>query len=479
MESWRESRWINKMTVRLDFSHMISDFVGGIRGISRGEIDELAPRALAIDGNIEAERKAGDLGFYQLPYDMEAANAVLKRASHLQGKCDDFVVLGIGGSALGGIAIFRALCHPLHNLVSQADRGGTPRVFVLDNIDPATFTSVLRFIHPERAVFNVITKSGTTAETLSQFLIIRQMLIDRIGEESVREHLVVTTGVKGGQLRTLAEEEGYPLLSIPENVGGRFSVLSPVGLFPAAMFGVDILELLAGARYMDERCRTNQLWQNPAYLSGALHYLANVRKGLHIAVMMPYSDALIQVAYWFRQLWAEGLGKAETTSGEIVNVGQTPVVALGVTDQHSQLQLYSEGPFNKLITFLLVENSGETVVIPPPPEQMDGQSYLGGHGLEELMKSEAQATQFALTKAGRSNMSLILPEINPFTIGQLLFLLEVQTVFTGGLYDVNPMDQPGVEASKQYIYGMMGRIGFEDKAREAKEWQTRKGRYVI
>ncbi len=479
MERWREPHWVNKITVRLDFSHMMSDFVGGNRGITRGEIDELIPRALAIAGNIEAKRKDGEWGFYQLPYDIEAADRVLQISSSFQGKCDDFIVLGIGGSALGGIALFRALCHPLHNLTSKSDRGGTPRVFFLDNVDPTTFKSVLDLIHLERAVFNVVTKSGSTAETLSQFLIIRQMLMERIGKESVKEHLVVTTGSKQGALKALAEEEGYPLLSIPENVGGRFSVLSPVGLFPAAMSGIDVLELLAGARYMDKRCQSNQLWQNPAYLGGALHYLADVRKGLNITVMMPYSDALIQVAYWFRQLWAESLGKAETSSGEIVNVGQTPVVALGVTDQHSQLQLYLEGPFNKLITFLLLENSGETIAIPPQLEQSEEFYYLGGHSLDELMKAEAQATQLALAKAGRSNMSLILPEINPFTIGQLLFLLEVQTVFTGGLYDINPMDQPGVEASKHYIYGMMGRSGFADKAREVKEWQDRKGRYII
>ena len=479
VERWRDTHWSNRMAIRLDFSHMMSDFVGGNIGISQGEIDELIPRALAIADSIEAKRKAGELGFYQLPYDLEAVDTVLQMASRLQGKCNDFIVLGIGGSALGSSALFRSLCHPLHNLLSKPNRGGTPRFFVLDNIDPRTFRSVLDLIHPERTIFNVISKSGTTVETLSQFLIIRQMLTERMGKESMKERLVVTTGPKPGSLMALSEAEGYPLLSIPESVGGRFSVLSTVGLFPAAMLGIDIAELLAGARYMDERCQSNQLWQNPAYLSGALHYLADVRKGLNIVVMMPYSDALIQVAYWFRQLWAESLGKAQTTSGEVVNVGQTPVVTLGVTDQHSQLQLYLEGPFNKFVTFLLVENPGEAIPIPPLPEQREGLSYLGGHTLEELIKVEAQATQFALAQAGRSNMSLTLPEVNPFTIGQLLFLLEVQTVFTSGLYDINPMDQPGVEASKQYIYGMMGRSGFEDKAREIKEWQNRKGRYII
>jgi len=479
VESWRDPEWADKMTLRLDFSHMMSDFIGADKGITREEIDELIPRALEIAANIKNKRETGEWGFYQMPYDIKTADKVRQMASLFKDKCDDFVVLGIGGSALGGIALFHALCHPLHNLVSKSDRGGAPRVFFLDNVDPATFSSVLDFVNLERTVFNVVSKSGSTAETVSQFLIVHQMLIERLGKESVREHLVVTTGVKGGQLRILAEKEGYPLLTVPENVAGRFSVLSTVGLFPAAMCGIDVPGLLAGARHMDERCKSDQLWQNPAYMAGALHYLADVRKGLNIAVMMPYSDALFQVACWFRQLWAESLGKAETTSGETVNAGQTPVVALGVTDQHSQLQLYSEGPFDKLITFLLVEKSGNEVPIPPQPEQREEMSYLGGHSLEELMKAEAQATQFALARTGRSNMSLILPEINPFTIGQLLFLLEAQTVFASGLYDVNPMDQPGVEASKHYTYGMIGRNGFEDKAREAEEWQNRKGRYII
>jgi glucose-6-phosphate isomerase len=195
--------------------------------------------------------------------------------------------------------------------------------------------------------------------------------------------------------------------------------------------------------------------------------------------MMPYSDQLLQVAFWFRQLWAESLGKERDLSGKTVNSGQTPVEALGVTDQHSQLQLYSEGPFNKLITFLLVDNYGDDVPVPSWSGQGEWLSYLGGHSLGELIGIEARSTQLALTKAGRSNMIIILPEINAYTVGQLLFMLQVQTVFAGGLYNVNAMDQPGVEASKKFIQGMLGRKGFEDKAREAAEWQGRKSEYVL
>lgn len=479
MERWRDPQWTGKMTLRLDFNSMMAESIGQARGITRQEVNELAPRASSVARSIEARRNSGELGFYQLPYDLAAADEVWQMARSLRGKCDDFVVLGIGGSARGGVALFHTLCHPLHNLLPKSARRGRPRIFFLDNIDPRTFKTTFDFINPEKAIFNVITKSGNTAETVSQFLIVQQMLTEKLGKESAKEHIVVTTGTRPNSLKVLAQKAGYPLLAIPENVGGRYSVLSPVGLFPATMLGIDILELLAGARYFDERSKSDQLWQNPAYLTSALYYLADTRKGLNIAVMMPYYDALIQVAYWFRQLWAEGLGKARTISGKRVNVGQTPVVAWGTTDQHSQLQLYTEGPFNKLITFLLVEDFGETMPIPPMISGSAEFAYLGGHSLAELIRAEAQATRFALTQAGRSNMSLILPEVNPFTIGQLLFWLEAQTVFTGGLYDINPMDQPGVEASKQYAYGLMGRRGFEDKAREIKEWQARRGQYII
>jgi glucose-6-phosphate isomerase len=456
---------------------MMTESIGQARGITRQEVNELAPRALSVARSIEARRKSQELGLYQLPYDLATTDEVLQIAHSLQGKCDDFVVLGIGGSALGGVALARALGHPIHNLLTKSGRRGRPRIFFLDNIDPRTFKSILDFINLEKTIFNVITKSGNTAETMSQFLIVQHMLAEKLGKKSAKEHIVVTTSTRPNSLKVLAEKAGYPLLAIPENVGGRYSVLSPVGLFPATMLGIDIQELLAGARHTDERGKSDELWQNPTYLTGALYYLADIRKGLNIAVMMPYCDALVQVAYWFRQLWAEGLGKARTTSGKRANVGQTPVVAWGTTDQHSQLQLYTEGPFNKLITFLLVEDLGETV--PIPSKQSAELAYLGGHSLSELIRAEAQATRFALTRAGRSNMSLILPEVNPFTIGQLLFWLEVQTVFTGGLYDINPMDQPGVEASKHYAYGLMGRRGFEDKAKEIKKWQARPGRYII
>lgn len=443
----------DEKAIKLDYSGMMSESIGSQSGITPEELDELVPAAQAADKRVVEKRDSGEYGFYRLPYDSENIDTVLRMAETYHGTFDDFVVLGIGGSALGAKALFLSLCSPLHNLLSPEETNRIPRIHFLDNIDPVTIKSILDYINPQNTLFNVITKSGTTVETISQFLIVRKILEDKLGKNAVAEHLVITTGDRGSSLYKIARGNEYPLLTVPENVGGRFSVFSPVGLFPAAMMGIDITELLAGARFMDERTRTGNLRENPAYMSGALHYLTDTRKGLNISVMMPYSNALYQVAYWFRQLWAEGLGKKMTVSGEMVNSGQTPVAALGATDQHSQLQLYTEGPFDKMITFLKVEDHGINIGIPESPE--DEYSYLAGHSIEKLINIEMESTRLALTEAGRSNMCLILPEISPFVIGQLLFLLEVQTVFTAGLYDVNPLDQPGVEASKRYIKKML------------------------
>ncbi len=477
MSLWQNKDRVDKMTIRLDYSRMMADSIGGEHGITDSEIDELVPRATEIAKDIKKRRETGELGFYELPYDLAIADRVTELAKSLRERFDDLVVLGIGGSALGGIALSRSLYHPLHNLIRKAKKNGTRRAFFLDNIDPLTCKTVLERVNLDKTIFTIITKSGTTAETISQFLIVRQALEKKLGKAAAKDHVVVITGEQPNSLRTLAEKAKYITLTIPQNVGGRFSVLSPVGLFPAAILGIDIFELLAGARCMAERCESDNLRQNPAYLTGALHYLADMKKGLNIAVMIPYCDTLYQVAFWFRQLWAESLGKTRDLSGITVNVGQTPIVALGATDQHSQLQLYMEGPFNKMVTFLLVGKHDDDLPIPPVKEKE--YSYLSGHTLGELINIEAQATQLALTKAGRSNMSLTLPEVNPFTIGQLLFMLEVETVFTGGLYKVNPLDQPGVELSKHYIQGILGRQGFEKEAKEAADRLRQEKQYSI
>ncbi|MFW6381799.1 MAG: glucose-6-phosphate isomerase, partial [Bacillota bacterium] len=263
----------------------------------------------------------------------------------------------------------------------------------------------------------------------------------------------------------IAQKEGFPTFYIPDNVGGRFSVLTPVGLVFATFAGIDIEQLLAGAAFMDETCQTSSLYENPAYMNAVLQYLA-YQEGKTMSVMMPYAHSLKDVADWYRQLWAESLGKERDRQGNVVNVGPTPIKALGATNQHSQAQLYMEGPYDKVITFIEVEDYGLEVEIPESYPEIEGVSYLGGHTLNKLIKTEKKATELALTRRNRLNETIILPEVNEFTLGQLFYMLELQTAVVGELFDINAFNQPGVELGKHYTYGVLGREGYADKKEE-------------
>ncbi|MGO8761524.1 MAG: glucose-6-phosphate isomerase [Desulfobaccales bacterium] len=468
MKHYEDPTWIRSMQLSLDHNYAMAEFLGAI-GLKETDLHGLAPRLEAFHQGLPARRDSGQMGFMELPYQTQVVKEVRRVAKPLLEWCWDLVVLGIGGSALGARALHQALCHPQHNKFPMARRHLKLGLWVADNIDPDHLYGLLDGLDMRRTAFNVISKSGNTAETLAQFLWIYKLLKGRVGEAKARERLVLTTDPEQGPLRSLAAREHLASLAVPPNVGGRFSVLSAVGLLPAVLAGIDVEELLAGARFMDQRLKDAAPGQNPAYRLAALFYLFATAKARPILVFMPYASALAGMADWFGQLWAESLGKRQDLQGKVVNAGSTPVRALGTTDQHSQLQLYMEGPPDKLITFLAVDKFKHHLEIPNLYPDQEALSYLGGHSLDELLRVERQATAFNLMKAGRPNLTLHLPEINPFTIGQLIYLLEAVTVVAGSLFGVNAFDQPGVEGGKQTTYGLMGRRGFENYHREFAE----------
>ncbi|TYP00096.1 glucose-6-phosphate isomerase [Geothermobacter ehrlichii] len=455
------------MTIRFDYTCMMADVVGERCGIDPSELAALEERAAAIHRDLMARKEGGELPFYDLPFQDQVAGEVRRLADEVAERFDHLVVLGIGGSALGTQALFRALAPLYHNHLSREQRRGRPTLHVLDNVDPCGFGEALDLLAPDKTLFCVISKSGSTVETSGQFLVARQWLARAVGERW-KEHVVVITDPEKGGLRAMANEQGIRSLSIPPGVGGRFSVLTPVGLFPLAVAGVDIEALLAGAAQMSARVTRPGLMDNPAYLNAALQYLA-YQKGMRISVMMPYSDRLRDVADWFRQIWAESLGKKTALDGREVHVGPTPVKALGTTDQHSQVQLYIEGPFDKVITFLVVEDYGRDLRFERCVEapHLD---FLHGKSMAELIRAEQQATAVALVRAGRPNCSFILDRISAENLGGLLYLFEVQTLFAGGLFAIDPLDQPGVEAGKEYTYGLMERPGFAERKEEVEAW---------
>lgn len=446
------------MMLSLKYNNMLSSRLSG-RGIDPESLRQLQARFSAAHEDTRRRQESGELGFFALPFAGEVVDEIERFANGGGQAFENVVILGIGGSALGTIALRTALLNPFWNELTGEQREFYPRLYVIDNPDPVTFSAFLDRIDLRKTLFNVISKSGGTAETMSQMLIVRARLEEELGD-GYRGHLLFTTDPEKGVLRRLSAEEGIAALPVPANVGGRFSVLSAVGLLPAALVGIDIRELLAGAAEMIDRCDTDDLEQNPAGLFAALQYLADTEASAPIHVMMPYSDGLRDVADWYRQLWAESLGKQYNRQGEEVFLGPTPVKALGATDQHSQVQLYMEGPFDKTITFLSEKKRGTDLEIPQVYPGVDELEYLGGHTLGELLQVEKEATEEALMQRGRMNMTIELDEVNARSLGALFMFLQIATVYAGALYGVDPLDQPGVELGKQLTYARLGRKGY-------------------
>jgi glucose-6-phosphate isomerase len=448
------------MTVRLDLNGLLAGTVGAGQGVAPEELEALAPELDQVRRALAQRRAQGGLAFADLPYRRSDLHGIARTGLAVRDRFDTLVVLGIGGSALGAHALSQALGRP-----------DGLRVVVSDSIDPGALRTLLGELDLQRTLFNVVSKSGDTAETMARFLIVRDRLMREFGAVDYKDHIIVTTQAQGGSLRQIVNDEGFQSLSVPPDVDGRFSALTAVGLFPAAAAGVDIEELLAGAAMMDERMRAAESpLSDPALaLAGAFRVLANARSK-HIVVLMTYAEGLAAAGDWFCQLWGESLGKAVDRDGHIVEHGPTAVRARGSADQHSQLQLYLEGPRDKVVLFLRVEDHGEPLDIPVAFQDIEEVGCLGGNSLGSLLNGSQHATELALARRGRPSATLVLPTINAFTLGQLIYLLEMATVNTGWLAGIDPFGQPAIEEAKEFTFGLLGRPGFESRRAEVEAW---------
>lgn len=443
--------------IKLYYANVMEDAIGPKHGITVRQLEDLGKKTSPLIAQLNEERQVGETPYRDLPHDKEIAQKVKELVLELKDRCENLVVFGIGGSALGNIALHTALTPYMYNIDDKQRTG--PRLFVFDNIDPVQFGSFLDWIGDRlgKVIFNFISKSGQVAETISQFMIIHQLLLDKLGSKGYKEQIVVTTDAKRGILREITNNNpGFRSLDVPEGVGGRFSVLSPVGLFSAAMCGIDIDLLLEGARDMDEKVSNTEFDKNPAAVNAAINYFY-YNRGKKISVMMPYSYHLKDLADWYRQLWAESLGKARDLNLKEVFIGPTPVKALGTTDQHSQVQLYREGPNNKLFTFLQVNDFDKDPTIGPAPRCAPDLDFLAGKKLSILLNNEKKATEYALLESKRPCLTIVFPEVNAYTVGQFIYLYEVTTSFAGALFEINPYDQPAVELGKEATFALMGK----------------------
>jgi glucose-6-phosphate isomerase len=386
------------------------------------------------------------IGWYRLPESRNELDRVKEYAAEINVKADNLLLLGIGGSALGNIALRASLNPPRAN-----ETVGNLKLHVLDNVDPHVTKAVLDRLNTARTYVNVITKSGGTLETMATFFVTLDYFSRKLFPEEVARRFICTTDLEKSLLKDIARKLGFRMLSVPADVGGRFSVLSSVGLLSAAATGVDVDALLDGALSMRERCVSSDPGDNPALkLAETLHY-CGAELGYPMVVMMPYADSLYLWADWWRQLWAESLGKNCSMDGSLLAkpVGTTPIKALGSTDQHSQVQLYQEGPDDKVFIFLRVKEwskgPGKMTV---PDVAMDKFGYLNGKMFYSIIDAECRATQAALAEAGRICIEIAFERVDAHSVGEFIMLWMLATAYAGIRWNVNPFDQPGVEAGK-------------------------------
>ncbi|MFB6170419.1 MAG: glucose-6-phosphate isomerase [Haloarculaceae archaeon] len=412
-------------------------------GVSRDALDRLDERVADAHDHIDRGRADDEFGYATLNLPDRTDADAIRAAVDPLADSEAVLTVGIGGSALGAATVSMAL--------------GARDHYVLDNVDPADATRTLDALPLDRTAVNVVSKSGTTAETLANFLVVREAM-DRAGVDWT-ERTVVTTGT-GGPLRDLADRHDLPSLRVPEGVPGRFSALSSVGLVPAAILGLDVEGVLAGGARGADRL-AGSLFDCPAYAYGAVA-TALERRGATVNAFMPYAEALEPFAEWFAQLWAESLGK----DGQ----GQLPARALGATDQHSQLQLYRAGRHDRLVTLVRPRERADRSI---PETDVADLAYLGDATLGDLLDAEFEATEASLAAADQPNVRVELDALDAESVGELLYGMEAACILAGELQGVETFTQPAVEWGKRAARGLLGGGEFPEAAAVAEKTELR------
>ena len=430
--------------LRIDTTRLYQKGVGA-QGVAPTELDALMPELGRIHQELMSKSEGGldaEFACLNLHSGMPASLAQIESMAEQIRRFEDIAVIGIGGSSLGAKAVLQAV-------TATASGPSAPALHFLENTDPYHLDKLMQHSKAEKVAVICISKSGGTIETVVQYLILREWLEKNLGQNDARRHQWIVTDPEHGWLRGLAALENIPSLPVPPKVGGRYSVMTAVGLLPLATAGVDIRALLAGAAANAARCNSDRLDANPALEIAALLYLLDTGKKKRLSIMMPYADPLQLFGDWYRQLWAESLGKRIEGKAGKPTAGTLPVTALGSVDQHSQLQMYLESPLDKIFTFMAVDAWEHDLTIPVSAENRKSFPYLAGKRLSDIIEAEFEATRQVITDTGHPNMMLRLPALNADVLGQLIDLYQRITVYTGLLYGINPLDQPAVEKGKK------------------------------
>ena len=453
--------------LKINYYGVLEENVGA-HGISMEELESYSEKAKKAIDSIYNVRANTMLGWIDLPdTDKALLDHINTMAEDIRKKYDNFIVLGIGGSALGTKALYQAFAK------KHKEANGI-YCTVCDNIDPDTFVTLINDLDLNKTVFNVITKSGGTSETLIQM----RLVIDLYNKAGIdyKSHFIVTTET-GNKLDAFAKANGMPTLEVPKSVGGRFSVLTPVGLLPASVYGIDIYGLMKGADNIRKSAKNEDIKSNITMMSALINYIS-YSKGKNELVFMPYSDTLALMTDYFAQLWAESLGKEVDLEGNVVNHGQVPIKTVGATDQHSQLQLYEEGPNNKLFTFLALDTPLIDMTT-SSESPIEGYDYLNNLSIKHLLDLEQKCTAYALIKQDRPNYTLTLDAVTEESVGELMYYMQMLTAFMGEFLNINTYNQPGVEQGKIFAKALLNVEGYEAQKAEITAFAEKSKKYEI
>ena len=399
------------------------------------------------------------LGWVDLPtnYDKDEFARIKAAAKKIQDTCDVLIVIGIGGSYLGARAAIEMLSHTFHNSLSKEKRKLPEVYFVGNNISSTYMADLLDLVEGKDICVNVISTSGTTTEPAIAFRIFKDLLEKKYGKEEAKNRIFATTDKAKGALKTLSDNEGYETFVVPDDVGGRFSVLTAVGLLPIAAVGIDIDEMMKGAKDAQDAYANPCIKENDAYKYAAARN-ALYRKGKTIEMVVNYEPSLHYFGEWWKQLYGESEGKD--------NKGIFPAAADFSTDLHSMGQYIQEGLRGLFETLISVEKPRHSILINEDKEDLDGLNFLAGKEMDYVNKMASQGTVLAHNDGGVPNMIVTVPELSAYYFGYMVYFFEKACGISGYLLGVNPFDQPGVEAYKKNMFALLGKPGYEDMREE-------------
>lgn len=459
------------MSLTLDFTNCLAEAIGATHGLTKSEVDTLVAKFPKHHENVDELRSTGESGFFDLPYqDTTDLKALIKKH---QGQWDNLVIIALGGSVLAPQTLFKALTNSQHNLLDAKTRGKAPRVFFLTNPDPKAAHEMLEVLDLKKTLFQIVSRSGVTPETMCMTLWLLETLKKKCGKGSPAEQVIITTEPTKSPLMEIAKAEKIATLPTALNLTGRYGILGNQSLFMAGMCNLKIDELLKGGADMDKRCRHGDPHKNPAYMHSLVHYLLTRKRRKTMHVTFSFSNRVHAIGEWYNHQCSVSLGKMLNRKGKAVHVGPSPVAALGAYDGQGQQQLFCEGPFDKVITFITVKDHGAQAPIPPGFPKLEAAAYLKDTSFTQLLDYSYWGAEQHVTQAGRPNMTILMDTVDEAHIGGLVYLLQLSTAMSAELYGIDPFDQPGVEHGKAASMAQLGRAGFEDLAKRLKDYKAK------